>query len=643
MMVFLQSCMERGRIREFLGSSRVRGGLMAAAYGLGGFLMAAASVGHSPQPLVLGLLLGAAPGWPVLCLGLGGAAGYLCFWGQAGLPGLAWAALGMLASGALAMGPERRLAPAVLPALAAGLTAVCGLAFVLWRAEPVSVPGYLLRIFLAAGSTAVYTTALDHRDPVCDWLAMGLGVLALAQVAPGSWFCLGYVAAGAIGAAAAFPAAALAGFALDLAQVTRVPMTAVLCAGMLTRLLSGRREWNHRLAPGLVFLPVAALCGVWDLHPLPGLLTGGLLTALVPSASPAGYRRGATGMAQVRLELAAGVLSQTGSVLCEPTDFPVDGKALVSGAVSRSCSSCPCRNGCREQESLQKLGGEILEQPLITAADLPFSCRRSGRVWAQLTRAQEQYRLLLADHARRQEYRQAMVQQYDFLAGYLRNLSDELAGRQDVRRLRYEPRISAETVSRQADNGDRCVWFSGTGGNYYVLLCDGMGTGLAASRESERAVDMLKKLLKAGFPAEYALHSLNSLCILRGTAGAVSIDLAELELETGRGTLYKWGAPPSYLLEKNRTERIGTAVPPPGLSVTEGRGSRERLSLRGGERLVLLSDGAGGEAAMGRVGKPAELSVEALAVRLLEYGRESGADDATAAVVQLIPVATATR
>ena len=124
-----------------------------------------------------------------------------------------------------------------------------------------------------------------------------------------------------------------------------------------------------------------------------------------------------------------------------------------------------------------------------------------------------------------------------------------------------------------------------------MILCDGMGTGMGAVQEGNAAGSILKRLLCAGYPASHALRSLNSLCALRQRAGAVTVDLAELQLDTGKVSLYKWGAPPSYLVTKLSVERLGNPGPPPGISVTEYRETVEQFSLRRGELLVLVSDG----------------------------------------------------
>ena len=175
-----------------------------------------------------------------------------------------------------------------------------------------------------------------------------------------------------------------------------------------------------------------------------------------------------------------------------------------------------------------------------------------------------------------------------------------------------------------------------------MLLCDGMGTGLGAAQEGQSAISLLRQMLSAGFPAEHALRSLNSLLALRSRAAAVSVDLLELRLDTGRAALYKWGAAPSLLLYDEMVEKIGTAGPPPGLSVTDGRETVERLSLRRGEVLVLLSDGVDGEAVQRELALHAQRPPEELAAEILACGTLNVQDDATAVVVRLMPGAVAT-
>ena len=619
-------------LRRWLADPRFHLLAQTAVYLAAGFFLSAASLGNFPQPFTLGLLL-SLTGWPAILTTAGGMAGYLVFWGSAGTQGVLLLALGLAAAMLLGGRQWTVNMPLLLPATAGVITAVSGLFFQLVFENDASVPMYLLQIALAIASTMLFSSVLQRRDPVTDWLVCGIGVLALAQVIPFSYFGFGYIATGVLAVTGAFPAAALAGLALDLAQITSVPMTAVLCLAYLTRLIPGIKRWMPCLSAAFIYILVMFLCGSWDLQPVLGLLAGGIAAYWIPGNPGISHRRGETGFAQVRLEMVSSVLMETQRLLMDVEEFPIDEEALIAKAADRACGSCPFRNKCKESPA--QMSTALLHKPLGNGADLPVSCRKSGRLLQELRRGQEQLRAIRADRDRREEYRAAVGQQYRFLSEYLQDVSDMLAQRTDPPKPYFQPELAVCSAARETANGDRCLCFAGVESRYYIVLCDGMGTGPEAARDGKIMGNMLKKLLSAGYPPQYALRSVNSLCALQGRAGAVTMDLAELRLDTGKATLYKWGAAPSYLMSRGAAIKIGTAAPPPGLSVTDCRETVEQLSLRRGEMLILLSDGAGGEESLRRCLEGAAEPPGELAARILECSQAVGTDDATVAVVRL--------
>ena len=367
-------------------------------------------------------------------------------------------------------------------------------------------------------------------------------------------------------------------------------------------------------------------------------LWGRLLRRQSPGEIPP-EQRFDVGSAQVRLEIMAGVLSQTLQLLLEMPPQTIDEDALLARTRERACGSCPNRKGCAESAMLTV---ELLHRPLADTSSLSVRCKKPNRLLLELRRSQEQLRMLKAQGNKRMECREAVTQQYRFLADYLRQLSDELAKRNEKIRLHFKPEVQISTLSKETVNGDRCQAFPGAGGRYYVLLCDGMGTGMGAAQEGQTALTMLQQMLSAGFPAEYALRSINSLCCLRGRAGAVTMDLAELHLDTGKAIVYKWGAAPSVVLRGTAAEKIGTAGPPPGLDLKGTRETVDRLSLRRGEALILMSDGVEVEEVL-RSGwiAPGEPLGE-FAAKLLAAYAEEGSDDATVAAIRLHPTSLST-
>lgn len=636
MIISLQSYMRKSRhlLRRWALDPRIHSAVQAAVYVLAGFCLSAASLGGFCLPLTMALVC-AGTGWFPLLTAAGGFLGYWVFWDAYGYIGMFWILGGLLA--AVLLGEKRfsKQMPLLLPATGGLIVAASGVIFqlVFYDMTPISI--YILRVALGAGSTMLFARLLQGRNPILDWLGAGLLVLALAQIVPIPYLGLGYIAAGFAASAGAFPMAALAGLALDLAQVTKVPMTAVLALGYLVRFLPRYPKWLGAVAPAAVYVGVMALVSTWDLHPLPGLLIGSILGIYLPIPGKFAHRRGETGVAQVRLELASGVLTQTESLLLEVDEPPVDEDALMDRAAERACSNCAYRKSCRDSKRLTQLSPVLLHKPLLSTEELPIICRKPGRFLAELHRCQEQLRSIRADRQRQKEYRAAVIQQYRFLASFLQELADQLPRRAEQAGNQYRPEITVYGNRQEQDNGDRCLRFAGVGKKYYVLLCDGMGTGLGAVQEGKTAAGLLHRMLSAGYPAEYALRSLNSLCALRDRAGAVTVDLAELMLDSGKVNLYKWGAAPSYLTTKFGAEKIGVASPPPGLSVMEEQERVERASLRRGEWLVMVSDGIGEREAMRCCMEMGDGSPGELAAGILACGQLGNQDDATVVIVRL--------
>lgn len=635
MMIPIESYVRKGQriLRRLVLDPRVQLYIRGAAWCGAGFFLSAASLLQGILPLAMGLVA-ATSGWPCVLSALGGCLGYRFFWGNAGQTGILWCLMalipGLLVSGRR-IGQEVRL---LIPALTGLLVSVCGVFLQLWLGDDTPVGLFLLQVAMAVGSTWLFQQILRARNPILDWIACALGVLALAQIQIGG-IDLGFAAGAAVSVMGAFPAAALSGLALDLTGIAPVSMAAVLCGNYLLRFLPRYPKWLLSIGPSLVCMFVMAVNGKFSADPLPGLLIGGILGGYLPVSAKVPARRGETGVAQVRLEMAAGALTQARQLLTEAPDIPVDEDALVTRAAEEACNSCPCRNSCTESTRVAQMPGILLHKPLLNTRELPVQCRKSGRVLAQFHRAQEQLRTIRADRQRQQEYREAVTQQYLFLSRYLQSLSDQLTRRPESYHPVYAPWVQIFANRPESENGDRVLRFAGVGCRYYVILCDGMGTGDGAVREAKDAQKLLQRLLVAGFPAQYALRSLNSLCALRSRAGAVTVDLLELQLETGRGQLYKWGAVPSYTISGLGAEKIGTSGPPPGMSVADVGDEAYPVSLRRGETLVLVSDGVGEEEALHCCLNMEGLSPEELARSLLTCSQFGGEDDATVVLVRL--------
>ena len=627
MMVSVETYLLRGKRRWLQLSEHpaFQFGSKLLLYGGGGFLLSGAGLWGYWQPFAAGMAAGCGGLWAV-CIAAGAAAGYRLFWGPGAAAGLFWT-LGALTLGLLVRrdGTVQHRTGILCMGMAL-ITAFTGLACRLWLRDQTPVDIYLLQIALAAASGGLFAQLFQYRDRMCLWLASALGVLALARLRI-PWLDPGALAAGAIGAAAPLTAAAIAGMVLEAAGYPF--LTTGLCIGCLLRMLPIQDRWRRLFSPGLGCLMAMVLGRYWDTGCFVGVSLGGAIGACLPWKWSALYRRSSSGVIQVQLEQAARLFQQMQRTLLETPTPAVDQDALINQVRANACTGCSLRESCAQKDALS-----------AAALQDPFSiqCRKPGRLLRELRHGRAQLRFLQGQRKQQGEYRGALVQQYGFLSGYLQLMADRVPLRPERGDVHFRIQVGARSRSAELANGDICMAFPGVGLRFYVLLCDGMGTGLGAAEEGRQTAELMRQMLTAGLPPQYAMGTVNTHLALRGQAGAVTMDLAEIRLDTGRAAVYKWGAAQSLLLKGRRTEKIGTVTPPPGISVTENRETVVRLSLRRGEVLVLTSDGmdltdTSELAEMAGNKTPGEL-----AGYLLQQFGGSGEDDATAAVIRLRPV-----
>lgn len=204
--------------------------------------------------------------------------------------------------------------------------------------------------------------------------------------------------------------------------------------------------------------------------------------------------------------------------------------------------------------------------------------------------------------------------------------------------------VAARKRDGETVSGDAGTWFKRTDGQLYVLLCDGMGSGPAANRESGLAVRLLEQFLKAGVETENALIILNSALSLRGEeeGGFTTVDLLQVDLFTGQAAVYKFGAAPTYIKTREGVRRIAGNSLPAGVSIQGSvRPDCTRWKLEPGDCVLLASDGICGAGEddwlCSRLAAFDGVSPKDLVRDLIENGPEEGAtDDRTALLIKMV-------
>ena len=203
--------------------------------------------------------------------------------------------------------------------------------------------------------------------------------------------------------------------------------------------------------------------------------------------------------------------------------------------------------------------------------------------------------------------------------------------------------VAARRREGQTESGDTGTWFKRGDGSLFVMLCDGMGSGTWAHKESALAVRLLEEFLRSGMESRSALRTVNSALALRHEeSGAfTTVDLLRLDLYTGRGELCKLGAAPTYLCRGGTVTRVWGAALPAGLTDGAIGPDETVLELKPGDWVLLVSDGVADPDEDGWLRELLEKSGEEkpkdLARLVMEESekRVGASDDRTAVVVRL--------
>lgn len=612
-----------------------------------GFALSGVQAGGGWQPLPVALAAALGLGLSSFGAYVGGCLGYAAFFGlDAAMEPMA---VGLLVQATLCIfgdqlcGETRWFTPGVVMLF----TAVVGSLFLLqsrFAAQPLL--RYLLRILTGGAGALCIRAAREPAGQKARMVLLAAVCGGLCAVRPFG-FPLGLIAGCAVAVAAtatpsALLAAVLCGFALEVCWGggCMAPLVlAVLGSSRATRTAVRLGLWYGLLTAGVLLLDTPLLL-------LAAALPGALLSLALPEGTLFGPPARVTDSPDPRLALAAGLMRQLSGVLAVswPDRADPETNAVFDQAAERVCRLCSQWELCWETEisatceALDRAAPAMMTRGKALREDLPPAfvqrCRHLEGFLTAINRELEDLSCRRQCRSRLRESRAVMAQQYGVLADALsqRRLAPPPG-------LRYQPELGFRSQSRlpQALSGDRGVSFR-IGQWFYMLLCDGMGTGQAASAEAGAAIEILRTLLQSGVEPADALRLLNGTYILRDDGGFATVDLLQADLVTGQAQLFKWGAAPSYLKRRGEVEKIGTASPPPGLGVgEEHRPEGTKLSLARGEMLVLVTDGAGGEAAERFIRQYGGLSPRELASGVVSCTGVQSEDDRTAAVLALRP------
>jgi len=151
--------------------------------------------------------------------------------------------------------------------------------------------------------------------------------------------------------------------------------------------------------------------------------------------------------------------------------------------------------------------------------------------------------------------------------------------------------VSAQNKAKNGVCGDVSSFMELEDGRYLLALADGMGSGKAARKESERAIELLECLLESGFESEVALRMINSALILKSEVECyTTMDMGLLDQHTGVISFLKMGASTSFIVRENEIITVKASSLPIGILSHVDLVSCKK-QLKDGDIIIMVTDG----------------------------------------------------
>ena len=125
---------------------------------------------------------------------------------------------------------------------------------------------------------------------------------------------------------------------------------------------------------------------------------------------------------------------------------------------------------------------------------------------------------------------------------------------------------------------------------FMFAICDGMGSGEAASEKSQTAIGLVENFYKAGFDNEIILSSVNKLLNLERDDMFSTMDICIVDLKSGIADFIKMGAASSYVRSTDECKIIECQSLPVGV-LQDVKTQTKKIVLQEKDMIVICSDG----------------------------------------------------
>ena len=151
--------------------------------------------------------------------------------------------------------------------------------------------------------------------------------------------------------------------------------------------------------------------------------------------------------------------------------------------------------------------------------------------------------------------------------------------------------FSKVTKNNESISGDNYSVLDSEDGKTDILISDGTGSGEEAFNNSRKVIELLEKMLEAGYDRRKAVKMLNmAFCAIEQEKNHPTLDLCSVDLYDGSCQIMKFGAAATFLKRGMDVEILsGVSLP---LGMTRNISVNEIHSqLRDGDFLIMMTDG----------------------------------------------------
>lgn len=280
---------------------------------------------------------------------------------------------------------------------------------------------------------------------------------------------------------------------------------------------------------------------------------------------------------------------------------------VFDSVAARVCRGCAMEGNCWRKESektyenMYELWGVIEADGYCDHTNIPLGfrqvCLRSEGFLTEFNHAYELFKQNKLYQGEAVAERDIVARQYGEISRFIKVLSRQVeSGDSEDEELsvRYKVTVTfcQEPKRGQAVCGDSLIHFE-RNGKYYVILCDGMGSGEGALSQSRLTARMFSEFLRAGFCKEVAVNLINSTLALNVDKESFStVDLLEIDLQTGVAEFLKIGSAQSFLKVNRVIEEISSKALPVGILENIQVETQTRM-LKNKDVVLMVSDGIG--------------------------------------------------